>query len=323
MNLFGWLSLFLICSQALFAEDQWKSTRVRQLLGPLDTPLAVEPAIPDNFVALGPKGKLDLSDWVYWGPREVLESYFENPRSLTQAILRVKLSEIIKQIDHDTFSKENDALCDALAPIGLKRMYDLHMKWGKYPIYAITAEFERKWLYAAWVGLDDYQGTTLMFELVYPHEKPNQTDFALWNSFLDNTKPMPEPLYSQGFMVDIQPGCTHLQLYGAKFVLVAEQRFSDKMVQIIVDPAGSGFTFTPEKATYEFMLPGSAPGGPAAKIHGRFAKQDGSLTITQAIPILINTVHSFSQSAQEAKAKGKIVYEEKLPSLIKEYIGVN
>lgn len=325
MKLFflGWLTLCLTIFQGLSAADSWNQTRIGQLLGRLDTPLCVEPAIPDDFVAMSPKGKLDLDEWVYWGPKEVLERYFENQRSLTQAVLRVKLSENVKQTSHDAFNKEDETLANALAPVGLKRMYDVRMKWGKYPIYAITAEFEKKWLYAAWVGLDDFQGTTLMFELVYPHDKPNGVDFALWNSFLDNTKTLSEPLYSQGFQASFEKGCTHFQLYGERVIVRAEQRFSDKLVQIIVDPIGSKFTFTPEKASYEFMQPGESPGGPAARIQGRFSKTDGSLSIKQTIPVLVNTVHTFSTSAEAAKTKGKVVYEEKLPSLVQQYIGVN
>jgi hypothetical protein len=322
--IFGWLSLFIVVSHPLFAQGAWNQTRIAGLIGPIDTPLAVEPAIPADFVAMSPKGKIDAQDWIYWGPKHVLERYFADQNSLESAVLRVKLSEIVKQTSPDGFNKENDALADALAPIGLKRMYDLRMKWGKYPIYAITAQFEKKWLYAAWVGLADSQGTTLCFELVYPHGKPNTLDFQLWNTFLDNTKPLPDSLYSQGFHLDVRPGCTRLRLYGENVTVFGEQRISDKMVQLVVDLAGSGFSFTTKNVSYEFMLPGEkTPGGPAAKIHGQFRKTDGSLAVMQAVPVIIKKVPVFTINAQEAKASGKIVYEEKLPSMIQEYIGVN
>ena len=66
--------------------------RILELLPNLLCPLAVDPGIPADFIALSPKGTLDPYDWIYWGPKDVLKAYFEDPASLKVPLIRVKLS---------------------------------------------------------------------------------------------------------------------------------------------------------------------------------------------------------------------------------------
>jgi hypothetical protein len=289
------------------------SPRIMSLLGPLDAPLAVEPYIPSNFEATSKTGTLDMNDWVYWGPKEVVESYFLDPTSLKQSLIRVRLSQTVRQNGPDRFNSENDDLCKLMAPLGLKRLFDVRMQWGKYPIYCITAEFDKKWLYTAWVGLSDPQGTTLMFELVYPGKKPSTTDFELWDQFLDKTRIAPEPIYGDSFRLSYAPGATDVAFYGEKFALIGEQRYSDKLIQIVVDPKKSGFAAVIDTVHFAFISEDPTKTGPGAKVFLSLTKDTNRYT--QMIPLLIKPVESFSQDG-----KGKATYEQKLHCMLKEYL---
>lgn len=319
--------LFFVCAitTCIQAEDKWSTLRINSLLPHLDSPLAVEPAVPADFVAKSPKGTLDVHEWIYWGPKDVLEAYFQNPASLSRAIIRVKLSESIKQIGPGKFNEENDELVQSFAALNLKRMYDIKRSWGRYPLYILSAQFPEKWIHAAWVGLDDGAGSVLMFELIYPKDGATQEDYNLWNDLFANTKVLPEPFYSHGYQLQHEVGATHLELYGAKVKVVGQARNSDNMIQIIVDPTGSGMQFQLGKVSYEIMAPNHALGGPAARVRGVFTRNDGASTMQskQEIVVLIKPVDAFSIEQDTAKAKGYIVYEEKLPSPLKEYVITN
>lgn len=308
----------------LVAKEFGENVRIFSLLPTLDAPLSVEPYIPKDFVATSKTGTLDLHDWVYWGPKDQVQAYFKDPASLKQSILRVRLSETVKQVAQDKFSVENDELCKLLAPMGLKRLFDVHMKWGKYPIYVITAEFQEKWLYTAWVGLSDPQGTTLMFELVYPAtgSKPTNEHFELWNQFLDKTKPLAEPMYSDGFSILYAPGVTDVVLYGSEFAVIGEQRISDKLVQVVVDTKKSGLKGVLDSVYLAHISPQLNTGGPGAKVYLSLIRKEGASEVayTHMLPVIIKPVDAFSVDAVEAKAKGDIVYEQPLPCMLKEYL---
>ena len=67
-------------------------SRIRSLLPDLLLDFGVEPAIPEDFIAMSPRGKPNLGEWIYWGPKEVLEKYFTTPEHrLDSAVIRVQL----------------------------------------------------------------------------------------------------------------------------------------------------------------------------------------------------------------------------------------
>lgn len=301
---------------ALFGALTAEPPRIAQLLPRLDTPLAVEPMLPADFIAL-PK-----DDWVYWGPKEVVEAYFANSSSLKTSILRVRPSETVKQVGPDTFSAENDELCKLMAPLGLKRLFDVRMKWGKYPIYAVTCEFQKKWLYTAWVGLSDPQGTTLLFELVYPGTKPTQEQFALWDQFLDRTVPLQEPMYSSLYKLEYKKGVTELTFYGSSLAITAEQRYSDKEIRVMVDVKNSGFTTRLDSVYFAHIAPTLEVNGPGAKVYFSLVRtQNGKEELfTQMIPVLVQPVEAFSHDSEKVKASGGAVYEQQLHCMLREYL---
>ena len=73
-------------------QDVKNDLRILELLPNLLCPLAVDPGIPADFIALSPNGILDPHDLIYWGPKDVLKAYFKDPSSLKVPLIRVKLS---------------------------------------------------------------------------------------------------------------------------------------------------------------------------------------------------------------------------------------
>jgi hypothetical protein len=159
----------------------------------------VDPGIPADFIALSPRGTLDPYDWIYWGPKDVLKAYFENPASLKTPVLRVKLSANVAQTGPNSFNNE-----DSIQSFKMLKKEDptgfasIETQWGNYPILAIRTKMEDQLIFMAWVGLNDPEaGWTLMFNLVYPDKKghPNKEDRQLWESLIMKTIPLKDGDY--------------------------------------------------------------------------------------------------------------------------------
>lgn len=79
--------------------DTGKPLRVHELM-PRDQilcTLAVEPAVPSNFIAMDRNEKREYANWVYWGPEEVLKAYFKDESSLSEPIIRAMISSNVAQ----------------------------------------------------------------------------------------------------------------------------------------------------------------------------------------------------------------------------------
>jgi hypothetical protein len=151
-------------------QNEKNDLRILDLLPNLLCPLAVDPGIPADFVALSPRGTLDPYDWIYWGPKDVLIAYFENPASLKTPLIRVKLSANVAQTGPNSFNNEgsNESL-KMLEKEDPKGFASFETQWGDYPVLAIRTKMEGQLIFMAWVGLNDPEaGWTLMFNLVYP-----------------------------------------------------------------------------------------------------------------------------------------------------------
>jgi hypothetical protein len=130
----------------------------------------------------------DPHDWIYWGPKDVLETYFKDEQSLSVPVLRVKLSSNVSQIGPNKFSGDND-LQGMLKKDPNSKLKSL--MWNQYPVQAIELNLNNKRLFTAWVGMNDPEGHwVLMFNLVYPEKSghPDILDIELWNNFLTNSK---------------------------------------------------------------------------------------------------------------------------------------
>jgi hypothetical protein len=286
--------------------------RILELLPNLISPLAVDPGIPANFVAAVPKGVLDLYDWIYWGPKDVLQAYFANPASLKEPILRVKLSANIVQKGPDSFSDEESL--KVLKKQDPKAFASIKTKWGNYPVHAIRTALDNRLIFMAWVGLNDPEaGWTLMFNLVYPDGEghPNKEDRQLWENLIKKTTQLQDQDYFKVYGQDLQEGYTLVNVHGAKLKILAEKRQPDGEVCVLVIPESPDVKFRYIGMQEGLMGATWKYGEPMLKVYGEITTTRGNMTTVSSYitSILLKNVPEFS--FQKEKGKKDLIFTKK------------
>lgn len=301
-------NLILLCSFAIAMNrvdcDEpaiSSEPRICSFLPNLIEQLAVEPGVPENFVALSAKGDPDVFDWIYWGPKDVLEAYFKDPKSLNQAIIRVKLSPVVVQTAPNEFNGNTEKFVNEVKEAFFGNLTAATCNWGEYPVVAISAPFENREHNLAWVGLNEFEsGTTLLFGLEVPDEpgRPNKADKQFWENFLLNTKQLTgKDLYrAHGF--DMQPGYTIFSFDKRKLKFSAEKRERDNAIQVVIQPLTPHTEFE-----YQSMSEGLHGGEwkwkePLVKVNGVFTINDDHFKFTKpgVMSIFIQNVNEFSDT---------------------------
>ena len=279
--------------------------RILDLLPNLITPLAVDPGVPTDFVALTPSGNLDPYDWIYWGPKNVLEAYFKDPTSLKEPLIRVKLSGNVAQTGLNSFNNENPRELAALKRMSPKDFASIRTQWGNYPVFAIRTKMNGKVLFTAWTGLNAPEGWTLMFNLVYPEKKghPTKKDRQLWENFLTKSTQLKDGDYFKALGQDLQEGYTVADIFGAKVKVTAEKRKSDDVMQVVVTLQSPHIEFH-----YLDMLDGRMGaewkyGEPLVKVYADVVVSNGNnQTIGNYVTSVFYTdVEEFSTRAEDEK----------------------
>jgi hypothetical protein len=274
--------------------------RILELIPDLLCPLGVDPGIPSDFIALSPRGTLDSYDWIYWGPKNVLEAYFKNPDSLETPILRVQLSPNVAQTGPNAFTfEESLKLLEKENPKGFAFT---KTQWGDYPVCAIRTQIEDKLIFMAWVGLNDPEaGWTLMFNLVYPDKKghPNRRDRQLWKNLILKTTQLKDGDYFKACGQDLQEGYTLVNVGGAKLKMLAEKRQSDGTLQVVVIPESSDIEFHYVDMAECAMGAKWKYGEPMVKVYGEIV-----INKNKCVTIIQNYVASiFYKTAQDFSFK--------------------
>jgi hypothetical protein len=207
--------------------------------------LPIEPAIPSNFVLKNISK--ELSGYFLWGPKEVLDSYdIQDPKSLSASLFYLYTSFEVAQKGPQSFLKENEmekSLKDLKITDLSKKLY----MWGKYPVLTFDGKRPNgRDLLTAWVGLN-YCSNVLVVKLAHPESegRPNDEDRALWQTFLSNSKELPEPdrFLAQGY--DMETGYTYFNPNGENLLCIAEKRTDDKKtLQVVIFPLNKDTTFS-------------------------------------------------------------------------------
>jgi hypothetical protein len=209
--------------------------------------LPIEPAVPNNFVFRNIPSTIDPRGGFLWGPKEVLDSIdFSKPetayKDIKESILICCISWCVSQNGPDSFLgiDRQEASFEKLHGSDLlKKTY----QWGQYPVFSMNGKIGENEVFSAWIGLQ-YCTHALFVHLGYPHVegRPNKEDRALWQTFLSETKALPEPdgFIAQGF--HMEPGYTLFEKNGAKLTCIAERRKSDNTVQLVVIPRDKDVT---------------------------------------------------------------------------------
>jgi hypothetical protein len=288
-------------------QDMKKDLRILELLPNLLCPLAVDPGIPSDFVALSPYGILDPYIWIYWGPEDVLKAYFKDPSSLEVPLIRVQLSKSISQTGLDSFYEK-----DVIKTLQDLKQRDpngfacMKTQWGDYPVVSSRSRFESRLLIMAWVGLNDPEaGWTLLFNLVYPDKKnhPNKEDLQLWKNLLTQTTQLKDGDYFKACGQDLQEGQTLVNVGGAKLKMIAEKRQSDGKLQVVVIPDSSDVEF--HYIDMEECLMGAKwkLGEPMVKVHGEIVLNNKNFKSSNnyVTSIFFKTVPDFSFNKDDEK----------------------
>lgn len=288
--------------------------RILELLPNLLCPLAVDPSIPADFVALSPNGTLDLYDWIYWGPKDVLEAYFEDPVSLNRPVIRVKLSANTTQTGPDSFDKNTKQLFKRLEKED-PEFASIETKWGNYPVIALRAKKEGHLAMMAWVGLNNPEaGWTLCFNLIYPDMKdhPNKEDHELWDSLLMKTTQLTDNDYFKACGQDLQEGYTLVNFGGAKLKMLAEKRQKDGKIQVVVIPESSDIEFHYVDMIEALMGAEWKYKEPMVKVYGEIVinKENFHSIINSVTSIFFKTVPEFSFKEEEANKKHYLIFQK-------------
>ncbi len=286
----------LIACTNLHAHD----LRILDLLPGLLCPLAVEPAIPENFVPLSERGELNVYDWIYWGPEDVVKAAFQD-RDVTEPVIRVKITANVAQRGPKLDTKD-------VKSMNLSKQKDLkepgyyETEWGNYPVQAAKVVLGGRATYLAWVGLNDPEsGSVLLFNLVYPLSKNEPDNNQIWEDLITKTTLLKEGDFFKACGQDLQEGYTLLNTAGAKLKMIAEKREYDGKLQVVVIPEDSSTKFR-----YVGMEEGQMGaewkfGEPMVKVFGEITAKKGNWTnvINEVTSIFYKTVPEFTYNKDE------------------------
>lgn len=293
MWLYPLIALLFSLSQLQADEiDITQPLRIHQLIPRerFSVTLPIEPALPKEFVAL----EDNSSEWIYWGPEEVLKAYLKDQNSLLVPILRFKLSPNIAQtkrgcLDESQFQNQ--------FPKALGAVTSLHFgSWDEYPYCTISGKMQGKEFLMGYVGLNHLEsGSVLLFNLITPKEaSADSAALALWNTFFEKTKKLPEPLLFKAEGQEIHPGYTIVDVAGRTIKAVAEKRKSDQKILCAIIPDDQTVEFQFKKLHQTIMPATWHHGEPLLKIDGAYIVDKGWLHMSMSTSILIKEVEQFS-----------------------------
>lgn len=294
------LLVFLLLVSPLAAD-----LRINELLPDTFVNLAVNPYIPENFVALPPPDRFMHDDaFVFWGPKDVLEAFFKNPDSLKSSIIKVGFSTSVAQTGPDTFNNKTyqESIKEIQEQIPGKLLHMQH-KWGDYPLNVVKIDIQGHCIPMAWVGLNDPNGWTMTFNLISPDKNANLTkaDHQLWDDFIKKTTKLSDHDFIKAQGQDLQDGFTEVNIGGTKLKMIAEKRESDGKVQVVVIPGDEGVNFTFKGMSEGRMGAQWRYGEPLIKVSGQIVSEKGNSCniIDHTTSIFPKNVTEFSYSTEE------------------------
>lgn len=323
--------LFCLFSTVYAAANTF---RILDLLPTLAYPYAIEPAIPENFVAINANVVPGRDPKIYWGPREVVEKFkdhWEDSDYLDTAIIAVSLSPMVTQsqiVDAKNSPKAMRGEIDRYIQARGKGMLNYYVlkkepvhsswEWGFYPGYNCELEVGNGKRYLAWVGLHAPEDMTLCFELITPLASPNKIELMMWQNFLRNTTAFRETELLKALGYDLQLGYTMASFDGMAAKISAERRKSDNMLQFTVYALDPDLEFRFLRTTEGYKTHLSEYPETIVKAVFAFAHKGDNTptTIDKCLPIRVLDVDEFSTTYSFMETNRQVfVYQEKQAGL--------
>ncbi len=281
------------------AKDVDYSFRIKELFSKIGYP--IEPAVPSNFVAMSFDGEDDFHDFVYWGPKETLKSFFKNQNSLKQPIIRVTISDSMGLSSSSFLDGENGEELKFIKQCYPKGFFYEEKKWGTYPVLETRFIDNGHELILAYAGFDTPGvGITLTFHLVKPEKQKKYTkeQLALWKNFIDNTKQLAGIDLLRFTGKNLQEGYSIVDCFGEKIKITGEKRKRDGKLQIVVISTIPNLHYSFISMEEGKLDPQWKEERPIIKAHANITFPP-SVYIQEATSILIDHVEEFSVNPNE------------------------
>ncbi len=276
--------------------DVSQKLRIEELMPRKDqvTFIAIDPFIPNNYVALGRNKDSDYFDYgMFWGPEEVLKAYFMNADSLSVPILLVGFADTISQPKEGVL--DMSYIKTSLEKEAKNLSFDFG-KWGEYPYCKVSGKLKGQDFNMAYIGLNESSGAVLLINLVSPNTSNGKiAGEKFWNDFFEHTKQLPELLTIRVKAgLELHPDYTMVDVAGRKAKVTAEKRKSDRKIQFVILPEDETLTFrfknaweTPMGISWHFFEP-------VLKIEGAFVLDKGWIDYSMFTTVLIKEVAEFT-----------------------------
>jgi hypothetical protein len=311
-SLFYALTLFLFSVNPLSANEKalFEKPRICALLPDLLSPLAIEPAIPNDFVAKSPSGDPSIMNALFWGNPSVLEDFFKNPKELKEEIINIQVSQNIQQ--KGLVLEGDKKLIQEMRQKGFQILNSKRLMMGVYPVWMVHLKGpHQETVLIAWIGLNASQGTVLMFSPVLPQGKKES---SLFETFLTKTKPLDQEAFFRAHGLCLKEGETLVEEGGAQFKMSVEKRNRDHKLLIVVEPLNEETEFSIGQVKIEKMGGSWKKNQLVAEVEGEiFFSQEGKKCRLEGhkTSVLIRNVDKFTPNVTELKKspKNKIYFQ--------------
>jgi len=209
--------------------------------------LPMEPRIPENYIAMYKTENPNMVDTLYWGPKEVLEKYFEDENSLDQPIISVKPYTLEASFNQKNGWTVHDSTMDNPQA---RRTYFEMLGYGNhndffYPLYLENISYPDRMRHRAFIAIQEIEEHTLEFELIYPKNQPFPTyeQMSFWREFIYGSTilPLDQKMQAQGY--DMKIGET-IATYAGKRFKVSVNSTDGKDLDVNISGIDSDISFS-------------------------------------------------------------------------------
>lgn len=174
-----------------FAQIKSDHSSFTKFLPGIEEQLAIEPALPKDFIADSIQNEPNVIDGVIWGKKEDIEQLKNDPKQIKSTFIIARLSTNVTQAGSNEFNGEKDFIKE-LEDLSYTNVVIEKLKWGEYPVLSLNAtSAEDRKIYVAWVGLNETDThKVLLLNFVYPDQQnePTPDQLKIWETLLRQTK---------------------------------------------------------------------------------------------------------------------------------------
>ncbi len=295
--------LFLALSLSIcFSQDVHSKYRIEELIPDLMAPLAVEPAIPEDFISVPTSKEAGSCQWIYWGKQEVIDQLFEDHKTVLEPLIRVRLTAYVAQTGPDSFSIDRDVID---FPHRIEKF-----KWGSYPVRAHRILIQNKVVYMAYVGLNAPGGLTLLFNLHLPESEQGSDldkNYPLWENFLRNTKPFSEKELYKMNGLELEEGETIVEVAEEKLKVTAEED-KNGIIRVVFQPLTPHISYDDKESSQTYKAGEWKTATPMMRIPTEIevVKDNNTIYDRVVVYVFVKKVDEFTIPTERLKAEPKV-----------------